>query len=164
MRKRVLVPTPEERDTSEPQQYEVGYGRPPKHTRFAPGKSGNRKGRPRGSRNIKTLVSEFAKGLIKVKEGGRERTLTRADALIRKLFADAITGNTKATTFTLQFFRDAGLLSEEDEVSNRQITPEDQAIIRDYLKLQKSDQSAIENTSKTKRLALKLSRKNRRKE
>jgi uncharacterized protein DUF5681 len=37
--------------------YEVGYGKPPLHTRFQKGKSGNPKGRPRGKKNMSTLLS-----------------------------------------------------------------------------------------------------------
>ena len=39
-----------------PADYEVGRGKPPLHTRFKPGESGNPKGRPKGVRNFKTDV------------------------------------------------------------------------------------------------------------
>ncbi|WP_345821102.1 DUF5681 domain-containing protein [Methylobacterium fujisawaense] len=37
------------------EDYEVGYRKPPRHTQFKPGTSGNRRGRPRRSKNIDTL-------------------------------------------------------------------------------------------------------------
>jgi hypothetical protein len=37
------------------QNYSVGYGRPPITSRFKPGVSGNIKGRPKGSKNLKTV-------------------------------------------------------------------------------------------------------------
>jgi hypothetical protein len=36
----------------------IGYGRPPMHTRFKPGQSGNVKGRPRGSKNLTTTMTK----------------------------------------------------------------------------------------------------------
>jgi S-adenosylmethionine/arginine decarboxylase-like enzyme len=36
----------------------VGYGKPPLHTRFKKGQSGNPRGRPRGAKNLSTLVSD----------------------------------------------------------------------------------------------------------
>ena len=53
--------------------YEVGYGRPPTHSRFRPGQSGNPAGRRKGVRNLKTDVMRTLGAPIKVKEGGRTR-------------------------------------------------------------------------------------------
>jgi hypothetical protein len=33
-------------------EYAVGYGRPPQHTQFQPGRSGNPKSRAKGSKNL----------------------------------------------------------------------------------------------------------------
>jgi len=50
------MPPDDERD------YEVGYGKPPHHTRFVKGQSGNPRGRPRGAKNMKTLLNKALNG------------------------------------------------------------------------------------------------------
>ena len=40
----------------QPSAYAVGYGRPPKHTRFKPGTSGNPRGRPKSAQGLNTLA------------------------------------------------------------------------------------------------------------
>ena len=37
---------------------EVGYRKPPMHTRFKPGQFGNPRGRPKGTKNLKTDLQE----------------------------------------------------------------------------------------------------------
>lgn len=77
-------------------EYEVGYGKPPKGTRFKPGRSGNPEGRPRGSKNkqslvglerLKTIVLEEAYREIPVAEGNRMVTVPIAQAVVRMVAA-----------------------------------------------------------------------------
>ena len=57
----------------------VGYGRPPRGRPFEPGQSGNPKGRPKGSRNTVTLLSEALDERVMVREGGREKMISKRD-------------------------------------------------------------------------------------
>ncbi len=61
---------------SEEQDYEVGYRKPPVKSRFKSGQSGNPRGRPPGSKNLKTLLRELAARRISVREEGKLRRLT----------------------------------------------------------------------------------------
>jgi hypothetical protein len=82
--------------TSVQKDYEVGHRRPPLATRFKPGQSGNPKGRPKGAKNLRTLTLEKLQAKIPVREGGRERRMSKAEIGITKLvnrFAE--TGDSK---------------------------------------------------------------------
>jgi Family of unknown function (DUF5681) len=53
--------------------YEVGYGRPPRHTRFVKGQSGNPRGRPPGAKNLSSLLGEALNETVIVTENGGRR-------------------------------------------------------------------------------------------
>ena len=74
----------------------VGYGRPPSHTRFQPGQSGNPDGRPKGHRNLKTELEEELAERIRVTEGGKERRISKRRALVKAQLAKAIKGDPRA--------------------------------------------------------------------
>jgi len=49
---------------------EAGFKRPPKGTRFKPGRSGNPKGRPKGRRNLTTDLAALMKKRIPIRKDG----------------------------------------------------------------------------------------------
>src|SRR5271166_2271372 len=65
--------------------YNVGYGRPPYHTRFKPGCSGNPRGRPKDAKNLSTLIHEALNEPVVVNENGRRRKLSKRQAVIKQL-------------------------------------------------------------------------------
>jgi hypothetical protein len=75
--------------------YEVGYGRPPMHSRFKTGVSGNLRGRPRRSKQIEHLIQKELDEKIVIKEGGRDRTITKREAIIKQFVNRAIKGDSK---------------------------------------------------------------------
>ncbi len=82
--------------------YKVGYGKPPEHTRFKPGQSGNAKGRPKGIRNLATDLEEELSERILVNEGGRQLETTKQRAMIKALLAKALKGDTRAAAALIQ--------------------------------------------------------------
>ena len=88
-----LPPDPE---TPIEDDYEVGYGRPPKHSQFKPGQSGNPKGRPKGSKNFRTDVVEVLDMPVQVAENGRSRRISSQRASLLRLREQALAGNARA--------------------------------------------------------------------
>ena len=65
--------------------YEVGYCRPPEHSRFKPGESGNLSGRAKGSQNLRTLFRKIMKEEeVLLREGGVTK-ISKAEAILRGL-------------------------------------------------------------------------------
>jgi hypothetical protein len=77
------MPRDNERD------YEVGYCKPPRDTRFKRGQSGNPRGRPPGAKNLSTLLNEALNELVVVTENGGRKRISKRQAAFKQLLNDA---------------------------------------------------------------------------
>jgi len=73
----------------------VGYGKPPKHSRFKPGQSGNPRGRPRKNRSIESMIKRELDLTIAITEGGRELRISKREAIVKQFVNRAIKGDAK---------------------------------------------------------------------
>jgi Family of unknown function (DUF5681) len=116
-------------------EFKVGYGRPPVHSRFKPGSSGNSKGRPQGRRNIKTVVERVLNEKVTVRENGKPRKTTKFEAMFQRHTSKAMQGDARSWNTIVGFLGRTGHLSETELETSTSSLPEDDAeIIRNYFR------------------------------
>jgi len=79
-----------------PSEYPVGYGKPPQHSRFKKGRSGNPRGRPKRSESFARLAQRTLNERIAIKENGERRVISKLEAVLKQLINKAATGDTRA--------------------------------------------------------------------
>jgi hypothetical protein len=118
--------------------YAVGYGRPPVHSRFKPGQSGNPAGRRKGQPSVQELLLREAARLVKVKRGDEFETVTKNEVVVRQLFQKAMQGDLNAMRLMFMAMNatpvDGGDDSVEDETATISLPARpDDAVIRRML-------------------------------
>ena len=110
---------------------DVGFGKPPKHTQFKPGQSGNPAGRPKGTKNLKTDLEEELRELITIREGGNQKIVSKQRAMLKSLTAKAVQGDPRAAAIVIDMMY--RLLHEDDaEDTSRGLSPDDKAILKAF--------------------------------
>ena len=77
-------------------EYEVGYAKPPRHAGFQKGRSGNPKGRPKGSKSFATLLGEALDEKVSLTEDGRRRRITKRELVIKQLVNKSASADLRA--------------------------------------------------------------------
>lgn len=73
--------------------YVIGFRKPPKHTQFKPGQSGNPKGRQKGAKGMKILARQMLTTRVPVRSASGTKMMTRMDALLHKMVELSMKGN-----------------------------------------------------------------------
>jgi hypothetical protein len=110
--------------------YKVGYGKPPKATQFKKGKSGNPRGRPKGSTNLATDLTAELGEHITVREDGRPRKVSKQRALIKSLMAKALQGDVRATAALLTLY--ARVITEPPNDDNQSVDTDELQVLRRF--------------------------------
>jgi hypothetical protein len=87
-------------------EYEVGYGRPPRHSRFEKGRSGNPRGRPPGAKDLKTLLAEALDEIVIVAENGGRRKITKRAAIVTQFVNRCAKADLRAIKMLLEVLRE----------------------------------------------------------
>jgi hypothetical protein len=112
--------------------YEVGYRKPPKHTRFKPGRSGNPKGRPKAAKGLNTLVRQTLTQKVAVRTASGHLKMSRIEAVLQKTAELAMKGNLRALVELLKLYGNAVPDTSEDlakQESQDELTATDLAIL-----------------------------------
>ncbi|HEY0012111.1 MAG TPA: DUF5681 domain-containing protein [Allosphingosinicella sp.] len=112
--------------------YPVGYGKPPKHSQFQKGESGNPKGRPRASKGLKTELREELSELVSVTIDGKTRRVSKRRLVIKALAAKAAKGNVPAADKLLSLVIQAEGF-EDQRPAARQLSDTDRRILQRLL-------------------------------
>ena len=125
---------------------EVGYRKPPRHTQFRKGVSGNPKGRPKSSENLATVLARTLQEKVDVTVNGKRTRITKLDLAVKQLVDKATEGDMPALRQRTAL---VGAMDQEGAndptISARHITETDRKVMQSVLR-------RLENFSKEDKL------------
>ena len=111
--------------------YQVGYGKPPRHSRFQKGHSGNLRGRPKGARNFKTDVKDTLKATVKLTRDGETQRISTQKAMLLRLRENALNGDARALDRLIAL---AQSYNNEELMGSASLNNDDAALLQVYKK------------------------------
>jgi hypothetical protein len=116
-----------------PGDYKVGYRRPPRHTRFEKGRSGNPNGRPPGGANARTIVARAISEKFTVRDGNKPRAMTKLEGMMQAHLLKAIKGDPRSASLVINLLTKLGLLADTENKTFTALSEEDHAILDEYV-------------------------------
>ena len=102
--------------------YDVGFKKPPKHTQFQKGQSGNPKGRPKGTKNLKTDLLEELSEQVLITEGSNETRVSKQRAIVKRAAQKALSGDARSISmmigWVIQVLGSMPEATKEEELSS----------------------------------------------
>jgi uncharacterized protein DUF5681 len=86
----------------------VGYGKPPKHSQFKKGQSGNPRGRPKGRKTYRASFDDILNETVVVTENGRKKRMRKLELVLRQMMNKAAGGDYRAIKAMLSCCRAMG--------------------------------------------------------
>ncbi len=117
---------------AEPEPHDaVGYGRPPRHTRFKPGQSGNPRGRLRRKQSMADLIEAVLSEKVTVSINGRRKRVRADTAMLFRLREQALKGDIKAINVVLTL-RQNHMSDNDHQQVETDWSEEDRAILANF--------------------------------
>ena len=112
----------------------VGYRKPPLKSQFKKGQSGNPRGRPKKSKNLRTIIQDALLTKITVREGEKTRIVSKLEALVLRHIDSALKGNDRAALITLKMAEHVGLIAKSKSSSELpELSAAENAIMTDFI-------------------------------
>src|SRR5712671_3490225 len=111
---------------------ETGYKKPPQHSRFQPGRSGNPRGKQKGVRNLGSDVKRTLEVPVRLNEQGRARRVSTQHAVLLRLREKALKGDARSLDRFLELAKIFNNSSAVESVGDEALAAEDQAILDAY--------------------------------
>src|ERR1700694_3743335 len=110
----------------------IGYKRPPRHSRFQPGRSGNQRGKQKGVRNLGSDVKRTLEVPVRLNEQGRARRVSTQEAALLRLREKALKGDARSIVQILELAKIFNNSTAVESVGDEALAGEDQAILDAY--------------------------------
>jgi hypothetical protein len=128
-------------DEANDHTFAVGYKKPPRHSRFQPGQSGNPRGRQKSVRNLATDVKRMLEVPVRLNDQGKARRVSTQEAALLRLREKALMGDARSLAQFLQLakiFNSSAVTSAGGEA----LAAEDQVILDAFAEDIRSQQPA----------------------
>src|SRR5712675_903798 len=112
--------------------FTVGYKKPPQHSRFQPGRSGNPRGKQKGVRNLGSDVKRTLEVPVRLNEQGRARRVSTQEAALLRLREKALKGDARSLDQLLELAKIFNNGAAVESVGDEALAAEDQAILDAY--------------------------------
>ena len=109
-------------------EHAVNYRKPPTHTRFKKGQSGNPRGRP--AKNLPALLAAALNEKVTVTENGKRRQITKREAVIAQLVNKSAAAELRATKMLIDMLRDIEKKAEPAPAAKYPFSPTDKEVVQ----------------------------------
>jgi hypothetical protein len=112
-------------------EYAANYRKPPVHTRFKKGQSGNPRGRP--AKNLPALLAAALNEKVTVTENGKRRQITKREAVIAQLVNKSAAAELRATKMLIDMLRDVEKKAEPAAAAKSPFSPTDKEVVQQLI-------------------------------
>ena len=114
-------------------EYDTGYKKPPRENMFKPGSSGNPSGRPKNSKNLRTILDEELNEKITVTENGKRLVLTKQEVFIKSLVTSSLSNDAKARTSLINLIFKLSALPSTEPLEEKKLAENEVQILERFL-------------------------------